>query len=174
MKSSGSRAAIPKRVAALPRHPAQAKAEPNSPPCHECAALCCQHYALEIDAPEDAEDFETLTWYLIHGNSWLWVDDGEWFLQVDQPCRFLDAINACTIYSERPSICREYGLPDDEAHPDDPLCDYFAQDVEHDLEFREPGEIRAYRDDFLRKRAKEKKRRSEAAKRGWRKRRAEA
>ncbi|MCU0231484.1 MAG: hypothetical protein MUC67_08915 [Acidobacteria bacterium] len=56
--------------------PAAAGLQPDGPPCHRCVALCCRYYALEIDAPEDEEDFEQIKWYLIHGKSWVFVDDG--------------------------------------------------------------------------------------------------
>ncbi|MDQ7087485.1 MAG: YkgJ family cysteine cluster protein [Acidobacteriota bacterium] len=107
------------------------------PPCERCAALCCRYFALELDPPEDEDDFDDLRWYLLHKRSWIWVDDGEWYLQVDEECRFLEKDGRCGIYDRRPRICREYG-----ADPtDDPRCDYFSESEEHDMEFRHPGEL---------------------------------
>jgi Fe-S-cluster containining protein len=150
---------------ALTAHPAA------GPPCHECTALCCRYFALEIDAPEDRDDFEILKWYLIHGNAWIWVEDGDWHLQVDAQCRYLGPGNACTIYEKRPQICRDYGLPEKREHPDDPLCDYFSQGISHDHEFRTMDEIDAFAATFLAKKAEERARRSAAAKRAWNERR---
>ncbi|UCF66680.1 MAG: YkgJ family cysteine cluster protein [Acidobacteriota bacterium] len=138
----------------------------EGPPCHDCAALCCRYYALEIETPETLEDFEALKWYLIHGKSWIWVEDGEWHLQVDEACRYLGPNNECLIYERRPKICRDYGMPE-QPPSDDPLCDYFAQDERHDLEFRTLDELERHIEKF----AAQRRRRSEAARRGWAKRR---
>ncbi len=146
----------------------------GGPPCHDCDALCCQYFALEIDAPKDAEDFEDLRWYLLHGKTWIWVEDDDWFLQVDHPCRYLGPNNVCQIYDERPTICREYGLRENLEHAEDPLCDYFARDGNHDLEFRTPEQIAAYAETFLVEKEREHRRRSAAAKRGWKRRRSAA
>lgn len=144
----------------------------EGPPCHKCSAMCCKYYALELDEPEDRDDFEALKWYLIHDKSWIWVDGDEWYLQVDSPCRHLGPNNECTIYEKRPQICRDYGMPENLEDPDEPLCDYFAQDSSHDLEFRDIDSLEAYAAKFLAKEEEKRKRRSDAAKRAWRKRKA--
>lgn len=148
----------------LPAHPA------TLPPCDQCTALCCRYYALEIDAPEDRADFDTLRWYLFHGDSWIWVEGGDWYLQVDQPCRHLGPNNECTVYETRPQICRDYGLPENKEHPDDPLCDYFSMGVRHDHEFRTSEELERYAGEFLAKREAARARRSAAAKKAWKER----
>ncbi len=141
---------------------------PADPPCERCRALCCRYYALEIDPPEDEDDFEDLRWYLLHRRSWIWVDDGEWYLQVDEECRYLGDDGRCGIYQQRPRICREYGVDP----TDEPRCDYFVDVEKHDLEFREPEEMAAYARRFLARREAERRRRSAAAKKGWQRRRA--
>lgn len=155
------------RFPLLPVHPAADSASTDSPPCHLCTALCCRYFALQLDTPEDVEDFDALRWYLLHDGAWLWVDDGDWFLQVDRPCRYLGPSNECTIYERRPQICRDYALPDQKDHPDDPLCDYFAKDAHHDHEFRDIPEFDKYVEKFLADRAAARLRRSVAAKRAW-------
>ena len=160
-----------KPISFLPGHPAAFPAAAEGPPCHLCSALCCRYFALELDTPEDQEDFDAIRWYLLHGRSWVWVDGGEWYLQVDEPCRFLGPQNECTIYDSRPQICRDYGLPDKREHPEDPQCDYYAQNTRHDLEFREPDEIDRYAERFLAERELKRQRRSDAAKRAWERRR---
>lgn len=158
----------------LPMHPAATSAKPEAPPCDQCTALCCRYFALQLDTPEDREDFDSIRWYLLHGKSWIWVDAGDWYLQVDEPCRFLGPKNACTIYDKRPQICRDYGLPEHREHPEDPLCDYFSRDQRHDLEFREPHELDAWLEKYFAEREEKRKKRSAAAKRAWaKKRRAE-
>ena len=76
-------------------------------PCDGCD-LCCKYIALEIDTPEDKNDYEQIRWYLAHKNVWVWIDhDDSWNLQFNTPCEKLDK-QLCTIYDKRPQICRDY------------------------------------------------------------------
>ena len=34
--------------------------------CEGCDAKCCKHVAVEIDEPEEKEDFENIKWYVCH------------------------------------------------------------------------------------------------------------
>lgn len=155
----------------LPLHPQIQPAASDSPPCHRCSALCCRYFALQLDTPEDREDFDSIRWYLLHGRSWIWVEDGDWYLQVEEPCRYLGRSNECSIYERRPQICREYGLQEGREHPDDPLCDFFSQDARHDHEFRTPEELDSFVEKFFAEREVKRLRRSEAAKKAWAERR---
>jgi len=75
--------------------------------CFGCD-LCCRHVALEIDDPEDEEDFEQMRWFLLHENVWVFIDhDDSWNLQFNTPCKKLEK-NLCSDYKKRPQICREY------------------------------------------------------------------
>lgn len=154
------------------RLPALVPEQVDGPPCHKCSALCCRYFALQIDTPASVEDFDHVKWYLIHQDTWVWVDDGDWYVQVDQKCRHLGPHNECTIYERRPQICRDYGVREKLEHPDDPLCDYFTQDVAHDQEFRTLDQLEIYAKRHLAQLDAQRKRRSEAAKRAWRARRA--
>ncbi len=163
-----------KRLPLLPSHPAASGSHSEMPPCESCTALCCRYFALEIDAPGSADELEDIRWYLLHEGAWVWSDDGKWYLQVDRRCRFLGDDDRCTIYEARPRICREYGLPEYRAKPEDPLCDYFARDEKHEVELREPRDVDAYARRLTREQAAERARRSAAARKGWKKRRARA
>lgn len=103
------------------------------PPCHDCTAKCCKYFALEIDAPTTPKDHDNIRWYLLHEHVVVWVQDGDWYLEVRTPCRHLQADNSCGIYHTRPQICRDYGWPDED-NPDEP-CEYFTGDDGYDLFF---------------------------------------
>jgi len=75
--------------------------------CENCPAMCCKYVALEIDVPEDLEDFENIRWYVSHKNINVFVEDGEWFIEFLTPCEHLDG-NKCLIYNKRPKICRKH------------------------------------------------------------------
>lgn len=155
----------------VPLHPQTQPAASDGPPCYRCSGLCCRYFALQLDTPEDREDFDSIRWYLLHGRSWIWVEDGDWYLQVEEPCRYLGSANECLIYERRPQICREYGLQESREHPDDPLCDFFVQNARHDHEFRTPDELDSFVESYLAEREIRRLRRSEAAKRAWAERR---
>ena len=86
--------------------------------CDTCIALCCRYIAVEVDGPDVPKDFDLLRWFLLHENTRLFVEGRSWFLQFFTRCRALGSDNRCTIYHERPDICREYetdGCDRDEA-----------------------------------------------------------
>lgn len=77
-------------------------------PCFGCTK-CCNHVALEIDTPEDKEDFDQIRWFLVHRDVFVFIDhDDSWNLQFNSPCEKLSENGSCTIYDKRPTICREY------------------------------------------------------------------
>ena len=105
----------------------------NGPPCHDCTAKCCKYLALQIAKPTTPEDHDHILWYLLHEHIAVWVQDGDWYLEVRTPCRHLLADNRCGIYHTRPQICREYGWPDAD-NPIEP-CEYFSGDEGYELHF---------------------------------------
>jgi Fe-S-cluster containining protein len=88
----------------------------NGPPCHDCSAKCCKYFALQIDKPTTPKEHDNIRWYLLHEHIAVWVQDGDWYLEVRTPCKHLLPDNRCGIYHTRPSICRE------ELHVGDEAC----------------------------------------------------
>jgi hypothetical protein len=82
----------------------------------------------------------------------VWVQDGDWYLEIRTPCRHLQADNSCGIYHSRPQICRDYGWPDAD-NPDEP-CEYFTGDDGYDLYFETAEAFDAWSRVALAKRAK--------------------
>ncbi len=85
--------------------------------CENCPALCCKYVSIEIDVPEDLDDFENIKWYVIHKNINVYVDeDDEWYIEFLTPCEYLREDNKCSVHEEftenpeikRPKICKEY------------------------------------------------------------------
>jgi len=76
--------------------------------CAGCSK-CCEYVALEIDKPEDQEDFDQIKWFLLHKNVWIFIDhDNSWNIQFNTPCEKLTEEKLCGIYETRPQICRDY------------------------------------------------------------------
>jgi Fe-S-cluster containining protein len=114
--------------------PRQAGPVPTGSPCDACAAKCCRYLALQIDEPEDREDFEDLRWYLCHERTVLYVTDGDWYLHVENDCRFRDDHNRCSIYERRPTMCRQHSPAECER----------GEPWEYDLKFTELEELERF------------------------------
>lgn len=77
-------------------------------PCDECTK-CCNHIAIELDKPEDEDDWDNIRWYLVHKNTWVYIDhDDSWNIQFNTPCQQLDDKGWCKMYETRPKICQKY------------------------------------------------------------------
>jgi Fe-S-cluster containining protein len=103
--------------------------------CPKCGARCCTYYTVMLDEPEDADDFDELRWFLAHEDCYIYVDEGEWHLNVISRCRFLGEDARCTIYDHRPDVCREFGHEEE--------CEFTGEyDFEH--EFRTLRDLDEY------------------------------
>ena len=123
--------------------------------CNQCVALCCRYFALQIEKPKTRRDFEDLRWYILHEDASIFVEEGEWYLQINRKCRALLPDNRCGIYHNRPSICREYKTDG---------CDWHADAYTYDHLFTEPEQIEVFAREFFRE--KRRKQRSRAARAG--------
>ena len=76
--------------------------------CVACGAKCCSYFALEIDLPDCPKEYEKIRWYLAHKKTWVFTDDGKWYLMVLNECEYLGDNMLCADYKNRPAICREH------------------------------------------------------------------
>lgn len=103
--------------------------------CIECGSKCCTYFAFEIDEPDDYDEFEDIRWYLLHGGVTVHVDDGDWYISIENRCKMLGPNGQCQAYETRPTICRKYELAE---------CDHTGADYGYDEEFRTPDELERY------------------------------
>ena len=76
--------------------------------CKQCTK-CCRHIAIELDKPKSKADFKELIWYVMHKDVLVFVDhDNEWFVEFKTNCKALTKQRRCSIYDQRPDICRDY------------------------------------------------------------------
>ena len=108
--------------------------------CEKCVALCCRYFALEIDKPTTRSEFDDLRWYLLHGDCAIYVDDGDWYLQVNQRCKALLPNNRCGIYERRPTICRSYTTD---------ACDWQTDAYQYEHLFTSEEQLEAYACQYL-------------------------
>lgn len=113
--------------------------------CKKCAGLCCRYLALPIETPESKDDHDDVRWYLAHEGISIFVEKGDWYIQIANRCKHLTRDNLCEIYESRPRICRGY---------EDDNCDYHSGDYGYELHF---GSLEEF-DEYLAKNGKTKKR----------------
>ena len=77
----------------------------------------------------------------------VFVDEGDWFVQFNSRCKYLDKDNRCRIYERRPRICRKYSIKN---------CEFTGDGEAHDLEFKTLKQIEAYANKKLGKKDKNK------------------
>jgi Fe-S-cluster containining protein len=135
----------------------------DGPPCHLCTAKCCKYFALEIDRPNTPQDHDQIRWFLLHEGIVVWAQDGDWYLEVRNRCKHLQADGSCGIYDTRPQVCRDYGMPEIEGP-----CEYFTEDLEFDLFFDTAEKFEAWSRNELERREARLKRRREAYRRSRR------
>ncbi len=108
--------------------------------CATCQGQCCKYFALQIDTPTTPEEFDHLRWYIAHQQVALFIENDDWYLQVNNPCRHLTSSYTCGIYDQRPQICRDYGWdPKGEVQ-----CHETERPCDHDYFFSNLEELEAY------------------------------
>ncbi len=106
-------------------------------PCDKCIpAKCCMYFSIEIDEPEDSDDYDDLLWIIAHKDVEIYINDGDWFLMVQTPCRFYDPVKGCLIYPKRPRICRQHRLEECEFDEDYGFDEHFHNYEELDRYIR--------------------------------------
>jgi len=91
---------------------------PGSSLCDHCTGKCCRYFALPLPrTPRTWDDFDEIRWYLAHGRTVVYVEQGSWYVLVLGDCQYLTPDLRCAIYHDRPKVCREYTT--DECEYDD-------------------------------------------------------
>jgi Fe-S-cluster containining protein len=118
--------------------------------CDQCAALCCRYFALPIDNPKSARQYDDIRWYLCHENVVVFIEEKQWYLGIMSRCKHLQPDNRCGIYEKRPKVCREYTTDN---------CDYHGGEYDFEQLFTSAEQLEAYAKDVLRRRRRERARR---------------
>jgi len=104
--------------------------------CKDCVGLCCRYFALPIETPETRDDYDDIRWYLCHEDITVYVEEGDWYINIRNKCRHLSEDDySCRIYDNRPQICRKY------SHKD---CDLIDADYDYDLFFTDDKQMEEY------------------------------
>lgn len=88
----------------------------NDNQCVECDA-CCKYVSVEIDKPTTKSEIEDVKFYIYHEGSSVYIDEeNDWYIMFESKCDKLGTDGQCTIYEERPTICREFAREDCHEH----------------------------------------------------------
>ncbi len=120
--------------------PPRPKRRSDYPPgenlCEHCTAKCCHYFALAIDTPKTADDYDYLRWYLLHESATIFVEGKTWYLLVHTTCKHLRDDHRCGIYETRPKICRTYTTAECEFE-DDWVYEKYFETAEQIAEYAE-------------------------------------
>jgi Fe-S-cluster containining protein len=86
--------------------------------CQKCDGRCCKYVIVNLDDPEDNDDWEELKWFLCHENIFVFIDhEDDWCVEFRTPCKFQDPkTNMCTIYDDRTAMCHQHDPENCEVH----------------------------------------------------------
>lgn len=119
--------------------------------CDRCSALCCRYFALPLDNPKTARDFDNIRWYLIHENVIVYIEKKQWYIGILNRCKNLQPDNRCGIYETRPRICREYTTDN---------CDWHGGEYDFEKFFTSAEQLMEYASTKLKKPKRTKVRKS--------------
>ena len=104
--------------------------------CDKCTGLCCRYFALPIETPTDREDYDDIRWYLCHKDITVFVEDGDWYINIKNKCSHLSEKDyKCAIYKKKPRICGRYSVSD---------CDYTEGEYDYELHFTTDKQMEEY------------------------------
>src|SRR3954452_1695991 len=69
------------RTRTKPRRPPKVTRETLAPGaclCDHCVGKCCRYFSLPIETPTTWDDFDAVRWYLAHGRTLVYVEEGTW------------------------------------------------------------------------------------------------
>jgi Fe-S-cluster containining protein len=92
------------------------------------------YLSVEVDEPESKKDYDDMLWLIAHRDVEIYMDEGRWYVMVQNPCRFYDPRKGCLIYPKRPRICRNHTWRE---------CE-FEDDYDFELHFHSYEELDRY------------------------------
>jgi Fe-S-cluster containining protein len=76
--------------------------------CKRCNGACCRYITVQMPTPGSMEEFDGLLWQMYHRDIKLFKDVDGWHLLIYTPCLNLAKNGRCTIYDDRPNVCRRH------------------------------------------------------------------
>ena len=113
--------------------------------CDKCPAKCCRYVAIELDEPEDGDDFEDIKWYVSHENIIVGIDnDGDWLIEFKTNCKHIKD-NKCSIYEKRPQVCRDHELDSCEMNGEGDPYEIIFRNIKDVEDYMEKNNIKQFK-----------------------------
>jgi Fe-S-cluster containining protein len=101
--------------------------------CSECPALCCKNLSMRIGKPANRSEVEDLKWQLHFDTVSVYIRNNRWYQLVEGRCMYLSDDDRCTIYPQRPDMCRRHNPPE---------CEFFGDF--YDIIIKTPEELEGH------------------------------
>jgi hypothetical protein len=118
----------------------------------ECGARCCRYITVILPAPRSKWDLDEWGWFLAHESISIYFAGRRWRMEMRLRCRYLNHRNACTIYQQRPEVCRFYSQE---------FCE-FSRRSQHLYHFDCKEEFDRWRENRRRKQKRQRERKAHA------------
>ena len=84
------------------RKPTREQLKPGECLCDFCTGVCCRYFSLPINNPTTWDEYDTIRWYLAHGQTVIYVEKEQWYLLVMTRCQYLTARQPLRHLSQSP------------------------------------------------------------------------
>lgn len=116
--------------------------EDNMNLCRDCG-MCCKYITVIINPPATKKELDRIIWYLLHESTVFVEDDGTWKVNLNRKCNAQNEKGECTIYEDRPNLCKEYLQEDCEKYGVvDNIVHYFTDRKEFIMHINESPELK--------------------------------
>lgn len=80
--------------------------------CERCKGACCEAFSLPVSDLSGVPNDDALTWVLLHGDTGSASperpDHWDGYVEFECSCKALDQFGSCSIYQDRPQVCRDF------------------------------------------------------------------
>ncbi|VAX21271.1 hypothetical protein MNBD_NITROSPINAE01-1303 [hydrothermal vent metagenome] len=101
--------------------------------CQGCPGKCCSDLEEQIIKPRTKADIENLKWQLHFENTHVFIRNKRWYQLTLGKCMYLADDFHCTIYEDRPEVCRSHMPPE---------CEHYGEI--YDVILRTPEDFMAH------------------------------
>jgi uncharacterized protein len=97
--------------------------------CKLCGK-CCHNVSVEVDEPETDEELDEYLWLILHKGVTIYINEDQWYVEFQTPCKMLDKKRKCRIYDQRPELCKKYSSKNCLHHGEGDYFDHYFKTAE--------------------------------------------
>jgi Fe-S-cluster containining protein len=86
--------------------------------CRGCPGVCCKGIEERVVRPKTKQAIADIRWQLHFTHIQFFIRNRYWYRLIASPCMYLDERHFCTMYDDRPDVCRSHTPPNcEQYHP---------------------------------------------------------